>query len=99
MAKVSKSSVNYRPATGAERCGNCSMFRDGSCTLVEGEIRPSDYCDRWEKMPSSSPKQARMMAGAAHDKKFAKKVGVPQAVAKEFNAADAKTGILRKKKK
>lgn len=50
-------------------------------------------------MPSVSKPQARMMAGAAHDPDFAKKVGVPQAVAKEFNTADAKTGILRKKKK
>lgn len=50
-------------------------------------------------MPSKSPAQARMMAGAAHDPKFAKKVGVPPAVAKEFNKADARTGILRKKKK
>ena len=49
-------------------------------------------------MPSKSPKMARMMAGAAHDPKFAKKVGVPMSVAKEFNKADAKTGILRKKK-
>jgi hypothetical protein len=38
------------------------------------------------------------MAGAAHDPKFAKKVGIPQSVAKEFNKADARTGILRKKK-
>lgn len=30
-------------------------------------------------MPSKSSKQARMMAGAAHDPAFAKKVGVPQA--------------------
>lgn len=29
-----------------------------------------------------------MMAAAAHDPKFAKKVGVPVGVAKEFNAAD-----------
>lgn len=50
-------------------------------------------------MPSKSPAQARMMAGAAHDPAFAKKVGVPPSVAKEFNQADAKTGILRKKKK
>jgi len=50
-------------------------------------------------MPSSTPTQARMMAGAAHSADFAKRVGVPQAVAKEFNKADAKTGILRKKKK
>lgn len=50
-------------------------------------------------MPSKSKPQARLMAAAAHDPKFAKKAGVPQKVAKEFNAADAKTGILRKKKK
>jgi hypothetical protein len=35
------------------------------------------------------------MAAAAHNPAFAKKVGVPQTVAKEFNAADAGTGILR----
>jgi len=29
-----------------------------------------------------------MMAAAAHDPEFAKKVGVPQSVAKEFNEAD-----------
>jgi hypothetical protein len=50
-------------------------------------------------MPSKSPAQARLMAGAAHDPEFAKKVGVPQSVAKEFNKADAGTGILRKKPK
>jgi hypothetical protein len=50
-------------------------------------------------MSSKSPKQARTMAAAAHDPAFAKKVGIPPGVAKEFNQADAKTGILRKKKK
>lgn len=49
-------------------------------------------------MPSKSSKQARLMAAAAHNPAFARKVGVPPAVAKEFNKADAKTGILRKKK-
>jgi hypothetical protein len=49
-------------------------------------------------MPSETPKQARTMAGAAHDPKFAKKMGIPQGVAKEFNKADKGTGILRKKK-
>jgi len=44
-------------------------------------------------MPSKSPPQARMMAGAAHNPKFAKKVGVPTKVAKEFNKAD-KGGTL-----
>lgn len=52
-------------------------------------------------MPSKSPKQARLMAGAAHDPAFAKKVGVPMKVAKEFNQADAakgKANPLRKRK-
>jgi hypothetical protein len=50
-------------------------------------------------MPSKSPKQARLMAAAAHNPAFARKVGVPQKVAKEFNQSDAKTGILKKKRK
>jgi hypothetical protein len=50
-------------------------------------------------MPSTTRKMARTMAGAAHNPAFAKKMGIPQGVAKEFNQADAKTGILRKKKK
>ena len=50
-------------------------------------------------MPSKSPAQARLMAGAAHNPAFAKKVGVPQSVGREFNRADKGTGILRKKKK
>ena len=39
-------------------------------------------------MPSSSKKQHNLMAAAAHNPAFAKKVGVPVKVAKEFNAAD-----------
>lgn len=50
-------------------------------------------------MPSTSPKQARTMAAAAHNPKFAKKVGIPPKVAEEFNAADKGKGMLRKKKK
>lgn len=49
-------------------------------------------------MPSKSAKQARTMAAAAHDPKFAKKVGIPQKVAKEFNKADKGTGIRKKPK-
>lgn len=48
MEKVSKESVNYRPATGDRRCGNCVMFHSGTCDLVKGEINPKDVCDRWE---------------------------------------------------
>jgi len=39
-------------------------------------------------MPSKSKKQERTMAAAAHNPAFAKKVGIPQKVAKEFNQAD-----------
>ena len=45
-------------------------------------------------MPSKSAKQARTMAAAAHNPQFAKKIGIPVKVAKEFNQADQ-----RKKKK
>ena len=39
-------------------------------------------------MPSHSDKQRRFMAAAAHDPAFAKRVGIPQSVAREFNQAD-----------
>lgn len=47
-------------------------------------------------MPSKSKKQARFMAAAAHNPRFAKKVGIKRSVARDFNRADAGTGILRK---
>lgn len=50
-------------------------------------------------MPSKTKKQAKLMAAAAHNPAFAKKVGIKQSVAKEFNQADAGTGILKGKKK
>ena len=39
-------------------------------------------------MPSTSKKQHNLMAMVAHDPAFAKKVGVPAKVAKEYVAAD-----------
>jgi hypothetical protein len=48
-------------------------------------------------MPSKTKKQARTMAAAAHNPQFAKKVGIPTKVAKEFNQADQKRGKLRKR--
>lgn len=39
-------------------------------------------------MPSKSKAQARLMAAVAHNPAFAKKVGISQAVGKEFNQAD-----------
>lgn len=39
-------------------------------------------------MPSKSPAQHRLMEGVAHSKAFAKKVGIPQSVGKDFAKAD-----------
>ena len=39
-------------------------------------------------MPSKSKKQEKTMRAAAHDAEFAKKVGIPQGVAREYEAAD-----------
>lgn len=50
-------------------------------------------------MPSKSPAQARIMAAVAHSPSFAKKVKIPVAVGKEFNQADAGTGILSRRPK
>lgn len=47
-------------------------------------------------MPSVSPKQARTMAAAAHSKAFAKRIGIPQKVAKEFNQADKGSKLLKR---
>lgn len=48
--------------------------------------------DMEETMPSNSAKQARTMRAAAHDKTFAKKIGIPQKVARDFVEADKKKG-------
>jgi len=39
-------------------------------------------------MPSTSKKQHNFMAAVAHSPAFAKKVGVPQSVGKDFSTAD-----------
>jgi hypothetical protein len=39
-------------------------------------------------MPSTSVKQKKFMAAAAHSPKFAKEAGIPLTVAKEFHDAD-----------
>ena len=41
-------------------------------------------------MPSTSAKQAKFMRAVAHSPKFAKKVGVPQSVGKDYEMADKK---------
>ena len=50
-------------------------------------------------MPSKSPAQAKLMRAAAHNKEFAKKVGIPVKVAKKFVKADkAKSGNVNRSK-
>jgi DNA-binding cell septation regulator SpoVG len=46
-------------------------------------------------MPSKSEKQKRFMAAAAHNPSFAKRAGIKQSVAKEFNRADQGHARLR----
>jgi len=41
-------------------------------------------------MPSKSPEQHQLMAAVAHNPSFAKKVGIPTKVGKEFVRADKK---------
>ena len=48
-------------------------------------------------MPSKTSKQATFFAIAAHNPAFARKAGVSQSVAKEFNKADTGRGIIGKK--
>jgi hypothetical protein len=53
-------------------------------------------------MPSSSKKQHNFMEAVAHSPAFAKKVGVPQSVGKDFSNADkgrkfSKGGIMAEK--
>jgi hypothetical protein len=47
-------------------------------------------------MPSVSKPQATLMAMAAHNPAFAKKKKIPMRVARDFNRADKRTGILKK---
>ncbi len=47
--KISKEAANYRMGTPYKECSKCSMYRDGSCTLVKGEIRPYGVCDYFKK--------------------------------------------------
>ena len=52
-------------------------------------------------MPSSSKKQHNLMEAVAHSPAFAKKVGIPQSVGKDFSTADkgrkfAKGGLMAK---
>ena len=50
---------------------------------------------RWfshDAMPAVSKRQRKFMAAVANNPKFAKQLGVPQSVGKEFNGADKRKG-------
>ena len=47
-------------------------------------------------MPYASQAQERLMRGVAHSKKFAEKVGIPQAVGRKFEAHKAEGGTVKK---
>ncbi len=49
-------------------------------------------------MPSTSKKQERFMAAAAHNPEFAAKAGIPVSVAKEFYHEDSSTGHYGREK-
>lgn len=46
-------------------------------------------------MPSKTPKQAKTMRAAAHNPEFAKKVGIPQNVAKDYARADQRPAAAK----
>ena len=46
-------------------------------------------------MPYASQAQERLMRGVAHSKKFAEKVGIPQAVGRKFEAHKAEGGTVK----
>ncbi len=50
-------------------------------------------------MPSTSLKQHHIMLAAAHNPKFAKKVGIPPSVGKDFMEADKAKGIFKSRAK
>lgn len=47
-------------------------------------------------MPSTSYKQHRLMEAVKHSPEFAKKVGIPQSVGRDFVAADKAQGKFQR---
>jgi hypothetical protein len=49
---LSKPEANYHLAHTTHdrnrKCADCSMFRQGACTLVKGDISPVGTCDHYE---------------------------------------------------
>jgi hypothetical protein len=46
---MTKTEAHYRKGLPKRNCSLCSMYRSGgTCTLVQGAIRPVDVCDHYE---------------------------------------------------
>jgi len=86
-------------ATGARGPGANSKLLQLKAIREEGDTCPHCGAKKVVDERSVSQAQAHMMAGAAHNPKFAKKVGVKQSVAKEFNKADTGKDIGKLPKK
>jgi len=48
--KFTKKEVNYEsPGKGMDKCEDCFFFRAGLCKIVEGKIKPKDWCDQFTR--------------------------------------------------
>jgi hypothetical protein len=48
MAKLSKQSVDYSKGTPEDHCGVCEYYEHGACRIVDGEIDPNYWCERFK---------------------------------------------------
>lgn len=48
-------------------------------------------------MPSKTKRQAATMRAASHSAEYARKMGIPQSVAREYEAADKRPGTNKMK--
>ena len=69
--------------TDADKDANFQRYKKIQDKIKEQGVAEGDLNEK-----STSQAQFRTMAAAAHDPKFAKKVGIKQSVAREFNKAD-----------
>jgi len=67
-----------------------TLMRQYASVIAERVLMKENKLDE----RSTTEKQARTMAAAAHNPEFAKKVGIKQSVAKEFNQKDKGTALL-----
>jgi ribosomal protein S18 acetylase RimI-like enzyme len=68
--------------------GKCNHTPKGKSCPVHGLKECGSYMEGSLDEKSTSQAQFRTMAAAAHNPEFARKVGIKQSVAKEFNRAD-----------